>query len=283
MVGQRWEPRTGMKECGLFIQSRFAVCCQHPLFPQFECIGAHFQLQEYRDPLYAEWQMSMPLAIQRAVPKRKAEFLAGRLAARWACDAAGYPEPAEIRIGDLRAPVWPAGWRGSITHCFPAPGQGVALAMAFPAIPNGSESSIHAGIDAELVMDPHYVRMLAESALTSSERALVLASRDMDADVLVTLLFSAKESLFKALAPVVGHYFDFSAMQWLGFDQAWLRFRATQPLGRQVVRADDEFWVHWQLLTPELVMTAAVVSVEHSVIQTVQSMSGRDGPACPEV
>lgn len=258
----------------MFIQSRFAVYCQHPLLPRFECVGVHFQLQDYRDPLYASWQMAMPLTIQRAVPKRKAEFLAGRLAARWACEEAGYPGLAEIRIGDLRAPVWPVGWRGSISHCFPAPGQGVALATAFPARSGVTESTIHSGIDAELVMDRHYVQMLAESALNLSERDRVDTCRDMDADILVTLLFSAKESLFKALASVVGHYFDFSAMQWLGFDREWLLFRATQPLGRQCVKTGDEFWVHWQLLTPELVMTAAVVSVDASMISSCEFQSG---------
>lgn len=248
----------------MFVQSQFAVPCQHPLLPKFECVGLHFLLREYRDPLYAEWQMAMPLTIQRAVPKRKAEFLAGRLAARWACQQAGCLVTADIRIGDMRAPVWPAGWSGSISHCFPAPGQGVALATAIPLSSGMNQVSVCTGIDAELVPDQHHVQMLAESALNSAERTLVASTTGIESAVLTTLLFSAKESLFKALASQVGHYFDFDAMAWLGFDRDWLRFRATQPLGL-CVKAGDEFLVHWQLLTPDLVMTAAVVPVSLAV------------------
>lgn len=50
------------------------------------------------------------------VPKRRAEFSAGRHAARQALAQLGLPAVA-IPQGQDRAPVWPAGVAGTITHC----------------------------------------------------------------------------------------------------------------------------------------------------------------------
>ena len=54
-------------------------------------------------------------AIARAIPKRQAEFAAGRRAARAALTTLGHPAQA-IPVGDRRAPIWPQGTVGAITH-----------------------------------------------------------------------------------------------------------------------------------------------------------------------
>ena len=59
----------------------------------------------------------------RAVPQRRREFFAGRLAAHRAMEALGHlPEP--VPMGQDRAPVWPQGLVGSISH-----GAGACAAM----------------------------------------------------------------------------------------------------------------------------------------------------------
>ena len=55
------------------------------------------------------------IAVARAVPKRVAEFAAGRRAARRALDSIGR-EAVDLPAGPNRAPVWPEGVTGSITH-----------------------------------------------------------------------------------------------------------------------------------------------------------------------
>jgi 4'-phosphopantetheinyl transferase EntD len=54
--------------------------------------------------------------IQKAVPKRKQEFTAGRLCARRALAKIGISN-FPILIGKDRTPIWPSGIAGSISHC----------------------------------------------------------------------------------------------------------------------------------------------------------------------
>jgi enterobactin synthetase component D len=131
----------------------------------------------------------LPPEVARAMPKRRAEFAAGRRCARAALHAAGGPADADIAIGPLRAPVWPPGFVGSITHA-----AGIAAAAVAPA-----SRSRALGIDLERIIGPGDVERLAPTLARPDE--LTLAP--------LTALFAAKEALFKALAPRVGRYFDF--------------------------------------------------------------------------
>lgn len=244
MVAQRWEP-------DMFVQSRFSVSCAHPLWPGLCCQGVHFQLQDYRDPLYYDYRIAMPMTIQRAVPRRKAEFLAGRLAARQACQSAGVSGAMDIRIGPLRAPVWPQGLVGSISHCYPSIGLGIALAVAGPA-----QRGL-LGVDAELIPDRRYSDMIAESALNTRERAYLGTLSNLEYGVYTTLVFSAKESIFKAYAPVTQAYFEFDAAEVMMLDDTRMLFRLTQPLAPDLP-SGLEIVVRWMLLTPDVVLTAVV-------------------------
>jgi enterobactin synthetase component D len=133
--------------------------------------------------------VALPPEIARAVPRRRAEFIAGRTCARAALAAAGGDPAHDLPIGPLRAPQWPAGFVGSITHA-----AGFAAAAVAP-----SSRSRGLGIDLERTLSPTDVERLAATLAHPGE--LALAS--------LTALFAAKEALFKALAPHVGRYFDF--------------------------------------------------------------------------
>ena len=132
-------------------------------------------------------------AVARAVPKRRAEFAAGRRAARAALAQVGRPASA-IPVGARRAPQWPEGMIGAITH-----DRGQALAAVLP-----SDEALGIGID------------LTEAApLPGKTRTEILpfeSERAFD-DLTARAGFSAKESLFKALFPSVRDYFGFSSAQ----------------------------------------------------------------------
>jgi enterobactin synthetase component D len=65
----------------------------------------------------------------------------------------------------------------------------------------------------------------------------------------LTLAFSAKESLFKAIYPKVGHYFDFDCAKWIDADYTvgtfWLRIANT--LSPSVVEGNiyRGHFAHW--------------------------------------
>ena len=137
----------------------------------------------------------LPPELVRAVRKRQVEFLAGREAAARAL-ATLAPEHAQVRIGTgaMREPLWPVGIVGSITHAAGYAAAAVARARDCAGV----------GIDSEHVM----ARATADEVATSICRPAELEIIG-DSLVALTLVFSAKESLFKCLAPLVREWFDF--------------------------------------------------------------------------
>lgn len=120
--------------------------------------------------------------LAHASPERLAEFRTARSCAREALRALGEPVTS-IPVGVDRAPVWPAGIVGSITHC-------VGYRAAVVA---KREHVLAVGVDAE--PDAPLPPGVAEGTLTAGETA---ATRCLSAGTnWDRLLFSAKESVFK--------------------------------------------------------------------------------------
>lgn len=169
-------------------------------------LACQFCLEKYQDHDYLLAGITMPEQICTAVKKRKAEYLAGRyLAAKIMCSA-GYINQ-QIAIGSNREPEWPVGVSGSLSH-----NNDTALcAISF-------NSSVHAtGVDVETMMSEALVRDLATSII-DHEESRNLQDLHSVYPFLLTLAFSAKESLFKALYPYVKTYFDFSDVHLMKVD-----------------------------------------------------------------
>jgi len=162
-----------------------------------------------------------PPAMAGAVLKRQVEFAAGRWCAAHALCRSGYRGPPAIDIGAHRAPCWPAGYLGSISH---SAGWAVAVTAA-----NDAWSGI--GIDLEQTMEESNARGLAKRIGSAAEMALG-ARAGLPFATWATLLFSAKESLFKALYPAVGRYFHFpdAAAESLDWEARLLHLRLTNTL-----------------------------------------------------
>ncbi|NMZ03434.1 4'-phosphopantetheinyl transferase superfamily protein [Pseudomonas proteolytica] len=139
-----------------------------------------------------------PASIQRSVAKRQAEFLAGRLCARSALQQLEGLDfiPA---IGEDRAPVWPSHISGSITH---STGHAAAI-VGHKAQWRGL------GMDLENLLPLERAERLAGEILTPDEMQRMATGPREQVAQLVTLTFSAKESLFKALYPIVQKRFYF--------------------------------------------------------------------------
>ncbi|MET7574030.1 4'-phosphopantetheinyl transferase superfamily protein [Streptomyces sp. NPDC005492] len=145
-------------------------------------------------PLYPEEEAR----VARAVPKRRREFTAVRACARRAMEKLGVPAQA-IPPGAHGAPTWPDGVIGSMTHC-----DGYCAAALARA---GDLASL--GIDAE----PHAPLpdgVLSSVSLPAEQARLARLSAERPAVHWDRLLFSAKESVYKAWFPLTGKWLDFS-------------------------------------------------------------------------
>lgn len=133
----------------------------------------------------------------RALPARRAEFAAGRAAARAALAALGLP-PGAIPMGPDRAPVWPRGVAGSITHA-----GGIALAVAAR-----TSAFVALGLDAE--PDDPLPEDAAAEILRPEERAACAAAPDPGRAA--RLVFAAKEAAYKAQHPLSRRLIGFAAL-----------------------------------------------------------------------
>lgn len=154
--------------------------------------------------------------VGRAVEKRRDEFAGGRACARQALEQLGLP-PGPIPAGERGEPIWPAGTVGSITHCEGYRAAAVAHANELLTI----------GIDAE----PHLPLpegLVGDIARAEERPRLAELARLEPAVHWDRLLFSAKESVYKAWFPL--------AQRWLGFEDATLSFdRAAGSFAAQLL------------------------------------------------
>ncbi|WP_126365568.1 4'-phosphopantetheinyl transferase family protein [Pseudomonas fluorescens] len=150
-----------------------------------------------------------PPSIQRSVAKRQAEFLAGRICARAALQEL---EGSNIvpPIGEDRAPVWPAHICGSITH---STGRAAAIIA-------NRQHWRGLGMDLENLLSDERAERLAGEILTPAELQRMAAGSREQLSLLVTLTFSVKESLFKALYPIVQQRFYFEHAEVLEWTEA---------------------------------------------------------------
>ncbi|WP_462054631.1 4'-phosphopantetheinyl transferase family protein, partial [Vibrio cholerae] len=173
--------------------------------PAIELAGLTIQVCQF-DPQQFDEDQQRYLAppayhsLHKAVVKRQAEFVAGRKLAQQALKQIGQGYDRPIAIGTHREPIWPAGITGSIAHC-----DGWAVCTVLKA------EHLSLGIDIEHRLAHHTASEVQAMIGTAQEWALLAQKFDLASAV--TLLFSAKESLFKALFPQVQIYLDFSDAQ----------------------------------------------------------------------
>ncbi len=144
-------------------------------------------------------QPPLPEQLSRASFKRQSEYRAGRCCAALALgNAAQAPG-----MGEDRLPLWPQGWLGSISH-----GGGHAIAIVGPV-----DAVRLIGVDVELCIESAAADGIAALVAFGNELALIDGALQPPLSLpamALTLLFSAKEALYKALYPEVRQFVDFS-------------------------------------------------------------------------
>ena len=180
-------------------------------------VSSQFDPQKLVDGDFQRCLIEPPASIQRSVAKRQTEFLAGRLCAREAMRQLDGRQHVPL-IGEDRAPVWPEDLCGSITH---------STGWAAAIVAN-KQHWRGLGMDVEKVMSSERATRLGGEILTDHEMQRMAAGPEHQNALLVTLTFSLKESLFKALYPIVLKRFYFEAaelLEWSENGSARLRLK----------------------------------------------------------
>lgn len=131
--------------------------------------------------------------LERMGDVRRREYSSGRRVARHALELLGIRDVAVTTHG--RVPVWPSGSVGSITHS-----RSLALAMV-------ARAGNVAGMGVDLELERRVTDELAGRVLLRRER-----ERSVEKDWR-TMLFAAKEAVYKAVNPLVGEYLEFGDVE----------------------------------------------------------------------
>lgn len=148
--------------------------------------------------LHIHQQLDHPLKIAQARVERKNEYLCGRVLAQAVLNHHfGLDQPITSMRKHL--PIWPTHILGSISH------SQNKLVVAL------SNNAIYLGIDIEHWVSSEFAQESAHLILTPSELDLwkSKAAEFFDFARYVSLVFSVKESLYKAVYPTAKQYIDF--------------------------------------------------------------------------
>lgn len=163
------------------------VNVSHFCFIEGSLIGTDYDMTITKPLDYGKWRT-----------KRQETFLAGRLAVRHAQVQLNM-FAKDIPKAEDGSPQWPNEYTGSISHT-----DNQAVAALLPQAQGGIQ---YIGIDLEPLVNAD---KLDAACLIGLETELkILIAGGVEKPLLILLLFSLKESVYKALHPAVGAFFDF--------------------------------------------------------------------------
>ncbi|WP_038344076.1 4'-phosphopantetheinyl transferase family protein [Acinetobacter sp. A47] len=214
-----------------------SACLAHatvmPFTPGAQCYRADIATITHIRQAYI---LGQPDYLAHASAKRLNEFFAGRILAQgimqqhFAC-------PIHLTSMQSKLPQWPKGLIGSISHS----NEQVIVAI--------SSRSEYLGIDIERIVESRFAEESAALILTPSEQRLWQAEiwQYLNFREYLTVIFSLKESLYKAVYPVARNYIDFLEATMVEINmqhqKAVLKFDQTI---RQRYGLKPEYAGHWQ-------------------------------------
>jgi 4'-phosphopantetheinyl transferase EntD len=184
--------------------------------------------------------------ITHAVESRRRQYATVRSCARACLARLGYP-PVPILPGVGGAPTWPAGIRGSMTHC-----------TGYAAAAVGTVSRISTiGIDAE--PDTPLPDGVLDLIATPAERdRLVATYLEPDGPNWDRLLFSAKEAVYKAWFPLVGEWLDHQEAE-ISFDPHNRTFTALLSRDDLILSGHHIHQLHGRWIQKQGILATAII------------------------
>lgn len=168
--------------------------------------------------------VDLPEGLHGAIDKRRAEFLAGRALAHRALDALGHPH-VQIPIGPNRAPIWPKGIQGAISHT-----------NDWCAVILTNQPDLYLGVDVEVNLTQDAMKSVSRVVLNQDEESTI-SNADIPRNAALAAAFSGKETLYKGLYPLVGKFFGFDAARLIQFTgDGHIQFELTRDLADSLLK-----------------------------------------------
>lgn len=192
----------------------------------------NFDKGEYDDQLFRDFSIWLPDKIRASYPSRRAEYLAGRICAQSALTLINR-QSEHIATGLSGEPIWPEGVRGSVSHS-----GSCAVACA-----TSEANFLSVGLDVQPPASWSAKRALLNiAAMRSDFERLNMSLISAYQSLLPELLFSARESFFKAFFPVTRQWISYHAvsLRSLDWEAGKIYVSVTQNLGAPFKK--DTIW-----------------------------------------
>lgn len=219
-------------------------CSLQPLAeaPDIHLMNARYDAAHFTESLFADLNIPAPAHLLRAVKKRRAEYLASRYCLQQTLATWGITGFL-LSNGPDRAPVWPQGIIGSLSHTH----QQVCALLT-------RRQDLVLGVDCEKMMTAEVARDTHKMLVSPAEKQR-LEQCGLPFTTALTVAFSLKESLYKALYPQVKQFMDFSGAEIMAFsaDLNHISLRLTQTFSARLVAGS--LFAGRVLLQPDRVIT----------------------------
>lgn len=164
--------------------------------------------------------IGFPQQLKSASTGRQLEYLAGRICATTALGGIGINN---VQVGSNadRSPIWPVGCTGSISH----------KRQRAVAVANKQYGLL--GVDVEMLMKPASAEKIARKIINDAE-VKRMADGPYDFAKSLTVVFSAKEALYKAIYPRVKRYLPFHICELMEISTDHLLLNLAEEISTEV-------------------------------------------------
>ncbi|MCU4674123.1 4'-phosphopantetheinyl transferase superfamily protein [Catenovulum sp. 2E275] len=177
------------------------------------------------------WQLFLSefnIDISQMRQKRCADFVAGRYLAFLALQKLGID--CIVGVSSDNAPIWPAKICGSISH---------SNNHAVVIIKKKSHEYEHLGVDIEVLLATEkaerlYLQFMNPDEVNFYHNHLNSNESLLDFNLFATLVFSAKEAVYKAYHPMINSFFGFDAISIIGFNKIDLMFKINNSFKQSI-------------------------------------------------
>ncbi len=190
---------------------------------------ARFSLEDFPLEALRSAGIELPSSLQSAVKKRQYEFMMSRYCAKLCLEQLGLRPPPLIGSHMDRSPLWPDGFVGSISHT-----EGWAGAIV------GKQSTVLSlGLDFEYEIERDTSSLIHHICRDTAELDAIIAHFSCSVGRALTIIFSAKESFYKAVHPRLKNFF--------GFQAARVIPRANEEIAIELLHDLSDEFMHGQI------------------------------------
>ena len=206
------------------IKYRVTESCLQEFSPNLKIFEVNYggNLVQAKD--FTIYQILPPTKIKAMSQKRLAEYFMARLCVKYALNQFNYHHPLILDKSVNGKIILPSGFTGSISH---------AESLAIACI-SRIEQYAYIGIDVEKIVNYELYNQLSDYVLSRSEMALISDANNSSPETLFTLIFSAKETLFKAISSIIDESFDFHSTKVINFDRKGIVLALDPKLSKRI-------------------------------------------------